>query len=97
MDFLRPKSLAKRPDEVLVAALAAVVGSEALLGTLAWLATTTGGAGLLETTVDSVAGVADAICCTIFSEREAVESLEPLRRRRLGLRKIELPMLDRSR
>lgn len=92
-DFRRPKNFANRPVEELVG----LIGSKVLTGTTSMLGNTIEGSELPEIAVDSTTGFMDAICCRIFSDCVAVESLEPLRRRRLGLRKMEVPMLDLSR
>lgn len=91
IDFLRPKRRAKRPDEVLAGRRGADEGFEAgRAGTVADAAIPDGKG--LDEVVRSTGGAGAGRSGT-FSVRDAVESAEPVRRRKLGLLKTALPMV----
>lgn len=90
MNFLRPKKRASRPGCVESAAAEAGAATDADLETAA----TTGAVADAGAGTGSTGGVE---ACASFSVREADESAEPLRRRRLGLGNMAVPMVDLSR
>lgn len=90
-DFLRPNSLAKRPVDELGTIFRALFAAAPVFGAAV------GEAWLFGLALCSTAGIGGGLSGAAFWGAVAVESWEPERRRRLGLRKTVLPMVDLSR
>lgn len=92
-DFLRPKIRAKRPVGASEAGrdTAAATGATGATGAEAMVAM------MLDVALGSGGGVGPVACGRAFWVSEMVESLEAVRRRKLALRNMAVPITDLSR